>query len=292
MKYLGDFIKNLPCSWLEVAKNSKKENAQQFKFVAEEISECYGLYDDLINSYNVKLPDSSLLQHSELLIEYYEKAPSGLNKLLLKRRNEHDLSYCPYCGNPMTPDTLDHFIPKGKWPEFSIFPNNLVPQCRGCAPVKGEHYFSDDNNSVIFIHPMYFDFLENFRFSLHVSLNAEGNGISICVKLRKIKDTQECDQNRIILHVEKLKIKTRIISYCHKDFNQWKRRLSNKNFDVRTALQQRLMEIPQSEIGKDWQSAFYYALLQNQEVIDYMNSLCPKLSVEQQLNVEEELDFR
>ncbi|HAO0310889.1 TPA: hypothetical protein IGZ59_004820 [Escherichia coli] len=52
------------------------------------------------------------------------------------------------------------------------------------------------------------------------------------------------------------------------------------------------MEIPQSEIGKDWQSAFYYALLQNQEVIDYMNSLCPKLSVEQQLNVEEELDFR
>ncbi|WP_094108537.1 HNH endonuclease [Lonsdalea iberica] len=291
MKYLGEFINKLPCSWLEVAIDSRKENAQQLNFIAEKISENYNLYENMINSYDVKLPDSSLLEYSKSLIEYYEKAPSKLNKLLLKRRNEHELSYCPYCGNPMTPDTLDHFIPKGNWPEFSIFPNNLVPQCRGCAPVKGEHYFCDENNSAIFVHPIYFDFLENFRFSLLVSLNAEGNDISISVKLRRVKNTQECDQNRVILHVEKLKIKSRIINYCLKDFRQWKRRLSNVNFDVRTALEQRLIEIPQSDIGKDWQSAFYYALLQNQSVINYMNSHCPKLNLHQQAKIEEELDF-
>ncbi|WP_447877350.1 HNH endonuclease [Serratia fonticola] len=291
MKYLGEFIQIQPCTWLVAARESRKENTQQLELIAEEISEHYRLYDGLIVSCNDEIPDSTFLQHSELLIDYYEKAPSKLNKLLLERRNEHELTFCPYCGNPMVPDTLDHFIPKGKWPEFSIFPNNLVPQCRGCAPVKGEHYYCIENNSAIFIHPIYFNFLENFRFSLNVSLNTENNTISISIRLKKVIDTQESDQRRVILHAEKLKIKSRIVNYCNKDFRQWKRRLSNARFDVRSALQQRLSEIPRTDIGKDWQSAFYYALLQNQEVIDYMNSLCPTEDFNQQFNEEEELDF-
>ncbi|HHQ5998233.1 TPA: HNH endonuclease, partial [Morganella morganii] len=214
-----------------------------------------------------------------------------LNKLLLERRNEHELSFCPYCGNPMIPDTLDHFIPKGKWPEFSIFPNNLVPQCRGCAPVKGEHYYCIENNLAMFIHPIYFNFLENFRFSMNVSLNTESNDISVVVKLKRIIETQADDQRRVIIHAEKLKIKSRIIHYCKKEFRQWKRRLANAKFDVSTALKQRLLEIPQSDIGKDWQSAFYSALLQNQEIIDYMNSLHPAENLHQQSNHAVDLDF-
>ncbi|MEQ9911179.1 HNH endonuclease [Pectobacterium polaris] len=291
MKYLGEFLKNQPCTWLDTARRSKKENVQQLEIIAEDISEHYKLYGEMIASCNDGLPDSTFLQHSELLIEYYEKAPKELNKLLLERRNEHELSFCPYCGNPMTPDTLDHFIPKGKWPEFSIFPNNLVPQCRGCAPVKGENYYCTENNLAMFIHPIYFNFLENFRFSINVSLNAETHDISVEVKLKRIMETQGDDQRRVILHAEKLKIKSRIINYCKKDFRQWKRRLANARFDVSTALQQRLSEVPQPDIGKDWQSAFYYALLQKQEIIDYMNSLHPEEVLHQQPNHEIDLDF-
>ncbi|MHA0420693.1 HNH endonuclease [Escherichia coli] len=291
MKYLGEFMENQPCTWLDAARGSKKENVQQLELIAEELSENYSSYDNLIESSNDALPESAFLQYSDLLIEYYEKAPRELNKLLLERRNEHELPFCPYCGNPMIPDTLDHFIPKGKWPEFSIFPNNLVPQCRGCAPVKGEHYYCIENNLAMFIHPIYFNFLENFRFSMNVSLNTESNDISVVVKLKRIIETQADDQRRVIIHAEKLKIKSRIIHYCKKEFRQWKRRLANAKFDVSTALKQRLSEISQPDIGKDWQSAFYSALLQNQEIIDYMNSLHPAENLHQQSNHAVDLDF-
>ncbi len=291
MKYLGAFLKNQPCTWLAAARRSKKDNVQQLEVIAGAITERYRLYSGMITSYNDRIPESIFLQHSELLIEYYEKAPSELNKLLLERRNGHELSFCPYCGNPMIPDTLDHFIPKGKWPEFSIFPNNLIPQCRGCAPVKGESYYCTENNLVMFIHPIYFNFLENFRFSINVSLDTENDDITVTVKLKRIMETNANDQMRVILHAEKLKIKSRIVNYCKKDFRQWKRRLTNARFDVITALQQRLSEIPQPDIGKDWQSAFYYSLLQNQNIINYMNSLCPNEDVHQQFNHEIDLDF-
>lgn len=291
MKYLGSFIKNQPCTWLEAAIESKKENVQDLEDIADDIAEHYELYNGFITSFDEALSESSFLQYSDLLVEYYEKSPSKLNKLLLERRNEHELSFCPYCGNPMIPDTLDHFIPKGKWPEFSIFPNNLVPQCRGCAPVKGENYYCAESNSAMFIHPIYFDFLENFRFSMNVTLNGDENKLSVEVKLKKVMATRIEDQRRVILHAEKLKIKSRIINYCNKDFKQWKRRLSNARFDIETALQQRLSEVPQSEIGKDWQSAFYFALLQNQDVILYLNSLCPVENPHQQFDNVEDLDF-
>lgn len=291
MKYLGEFMENQPCTWLDAAIGSKKENVQQLELIAEELSENYSSYDNLIDSSNDALPDSAFLQYSDLLIEYYEKAPKELNKLLLERRNEHELTFCPYCGNPMIPDTLDHFIPKGKWPEFSFFPNNLVPQCRGCAPVKGEHYYCNENNLAMFVHPIYFNFLENFRFSMNVSLNTENNDISVVVKLKRIIETQADDQRRVIIHAEKLKIKSRIIHYCKKEFRQWKRRLANAKFDVSIALKQRLSEIPQTDIGKDWQSAFYSALLQNQEIIDYMNSLHPAENLHQQSHHAVDLDF-
>jgi hypothetical protein len=39
---------------------------------------------------------------------------------------------CPFCGGIGTPRNLDHFLPKSQFPQFSIFPKNLVPSCRDC----------------------------------------------------------------------------------------------------------------------------------------------------------------
>lgn len=274
MKYLGELIKKQPCTWLEAAKKSKKENSQQFQELADSIAKSYDLYESLITSCDDELDESSFIEHSSLLIEYYEKAPKKLNDYLLERRNEHELSSCPYCGNPMYPDTLDHFVPKSKWPEFSIYPNNLVPQCRGCAPVKGENYFCHDNDQTMFIHPFYFNILENFRFSMKVSFDTNKKEICVNVQLKEIINTRPEDQARIILHTQKLKVKKRIISYCHKEYRQWIRRLSNANFDIKSALTQRLIEVAELEVGRDWQSSFYSAILDNEDVINHMNSFC------------------
>lgn len=39
---------------------------------------------------------------------------------------------CPFCGGIGTPRNLDHFLPKAHFPQFAVFPKNLVPSCRDC----------------------------------------------------------------------------------------------------------------------------------------------------------------
>lgn len=46
------------------------------------------------------------------------------------------LGKCPFCGfAPVR--TLDHYLPKAKFPQLSVVPMNLVPSCRDCNSGKG-----------------------------------------------------------------------------------------------------------------------------------------------------------
>jgi hypothetical protein len=38
---------------------------------------------------------------------------------------------CPFCGFGQA-STLDHYLPKAKYPQFSVLPFNLVPSCKDC----------------------------------------------------------------------------------------------------------------------------------------------------------------
>jgi hypothetical protein len=44
---------------------------------------------------------------------------------------------CPFCGGVGQSFTLDHYLPKTKFPQFSVLPINLVPCCRDCNSSKG-----------------------------------------------------------------------------------------------------------------------------------------------------------
>ncbi|MFZ4874384.1 HNH endonuclease [Janthinobacterium sp. Mn2066] len=74
------------------------------------------------------------LAKSELvnLYEYYfrneEKASRTLYDRLLSSADDD----CPFCGGIGRPKNLDHFLPKAHFPQYSVFPQNLVPSCRDC----------------------------------------------------------------------------------------------------------------------------------------------------------------
>jgi len=63
---------------------------------------------------------------------------------------------CPFCGGIGRAKTIDHYLPKSKFPQLSILPLNLIPACRDCntgkltalAKSAGEqalHPFIDDD---------------------------------------------------------------------------------------------------------------------------------------------------
>jgi hypothetical protein len=43
---------------------------------------------------------------------------------------------CPFCGGIGHAKTLDHYLPKANFPQYAIYPDNLVPCCRDCNSVK------------------------------------------------------------------------------------------------------------------------------------------------------------
>ena len=60
---------------------------------------------------------------------------------------------CPYCGQRNV-RTLDHFLPKSRYPMVAINPSNLIPCCSDCNKDKKDS--SINKNSDLIIHP-YFD---------------------------------------------------------------------------------------------------------------------------------------
>lgn len=59
---------------------------------------------------------------------------------------------CPFCGFSQA-STLDHYMPKKKYPSFSISPLNLVPSCSDCNTGKKEDVAGNEREQII--HPYY-----------------------------------------------------------------------------------------------------------------------------------------
>lgn len=73
---------------------------------------------------------------------------------LKRMRKKAGLKSCPVCGSPVT-GSLDHYLPRDKYREFSIMRANLVPACMHCnSSSKGTTVHG--GNPKRFIHP-YFD---------------------------------------------------------------------------------------------------------------------------------------
>ncbi len=60
---------------------------------------------------------------------------------------------CPYCSLGQA-TTLDHYLPKSRFPQFSVAVCNLVPCCKDCQSRKGKEYAATKFSQTL--HP-YFD---------------------------------------------------------------------------------------------------------------------------------------
>ncbi|MEH8158783.1 hypothetical protein Q7I24_06515 [Aeromonas veronii] len=273
MKYLDSMRLDNPEAWLEAALSSKKDNVNQLKIIEQDLSDKFSDYNKIITNCDEKPEESEFLGHKDLLVNYYEHPPAALNRLVVTRRTEHGLLDCPFCGNPKEPDTLDHFIPKDDWPEFSINPNNLVPQCRGCAPTKSSKYYCEEDEVAIYLHPMYTDLLSKFRFKIAVEFSERTGKVSFTLSLSKPQSIDSPSTERVVRHFRQLGLQKRVQLYCYREFNKWKGLLTKRKFNIEEALNQRLTESSTQELGRNWKTALYIGILENRELVDYLNGL-------------------
>ena len=98
---------------------------------------------------------------------------------LLKRIS---VARCPFCGISESA-TLHHYLPKEHYPEFSIFPKNLVPSCAVCNTRKRDRILDAGTNVRIFLHP-YFDPIPDMAF-LTVRVRMEADTLILSYRLTR-----------------------------------------------------------------------------------------------------------
>jgi len=259
-------------SWIDLAAKSSKTTVSQFRMLSGALKVSYGVYRKTITDNTKSFGVSCFSSHKELLVGYYTSPPISLREVIRARRNDHGLEECPYCGHPFPPDTLDHFIPKEHWPEYSIYSNNLVPQCKYCAPIKGVQYLCPNDNKPVFIHPIYSDLLSKIKFKVNIQV-VSGVPDFECKFASTIRLAPE-DRAAVLRHLEHLKVKSRFQGYCHGKYMSWKKRVSYYGVDVRAAFQQRVSEMPcEGDFSSNWSRAFLVGALSSQSFLESLERL-------------------
>ncbi len=137
---------------------------------------------------------------------------------------------CPYCGYLRDIEELDHFLPKSKYPQFSILTSNLIPSCKTCNQTYKKSSFATCYKEQI-IHP-YIDYAHFFEEKW---IDAELN-VSEYEKVRFFasppESWSESDQERAKFHFEKFNLTTRNSILFHQEYEGIKEYIKNLKTDL------------------------------------------------------------
>lgn len=80
---------------------------------------------------------------------YLSPADGSVQASVLEGLRSRELQFCPACGEDGTPNTLDHYLPKNSYPEFSITACNLFPMCDICQGRERYRYGQYDKRASV-----------------------------------------------------------------------------------------------------------------------------------------------
>jgi len=303
MKYVQNLKMEDEIDWVTQALDSKRQDKDKLELEKENLQKIYKNYDAIIVAFNL-IPtksnyrsieedsgrDKNKWSSKKMFMDYYNNPPKKLRELLTSRRKEHELTSCPYCGNPVTPTTLDHFMPKDLWAEYSMYPNNLVPQCVDCAPIKSDFYYCKTSKSCLFIHPLYNDVLSKIGISITTEIIGKEK-FNFKVTCKYDPSIQKDELERIILHLNNLDISNRVKDYCRRKIKTITKEQKNKKNDIRDYIDAKLSRYSHPlNVYDNWEVAFY-ASLRDEKLIMYLNGLCPPNNLEEKQENLNELTF-
>ncbi|MBB1288580.1 hypothetical protein H5085_06615 [Pseudoalteromonas sp. SR43-6] len=170
------------------------------------------------------------------------------------------LRICPFCGFGHV-TTLDHYLPKAKFPLLSILPNNLVPSCADCN--KGKSAGIAGTKQEQCLHP-YFDqkhFVDDQWLYADVQ---ETSPPTIRYYARPPHQWHDDDKVRVQNHFIDFKLENRLRTQAGTEIPHLKGELEydfqiNQAVGVKQALQ-RKFNIAVAQHANCWKTAMYQAL--------------------------------
>lgn len=205
-------------------------------------------------------------------------SPKGIVKTgIINILRNHTLKFCPFCGEAGSPATLDHFLPKDKYPEYSILSANLVPMCDKCqgAGAKGSKVL-DTHSKRLFLHP-YYDSIEDLEILVLTIKPPYDKGTDFELNVNdNITDTELkalCER-----HIKTLLISQRYRNYFSDEYVRLKKLVKQllkkgKNPDDLPVIIHSFYEKEVLVSVNYWDAVFYKSVLENQPLMNYLKSI-------------------
>lgn len=262
------------CKLDELCHNNRR--GKHIRFISsyiDIIKQCYEHYDQqngnpwLINSLSEETI-SPLSEFKEHMNRLYDNPPQALK--FIKSLRESIQGACPMCGRSGN-GTIDHYLPKSIYPEYSFFSKNLVPACDRCnkersLKIKGNSLHERP------IHPYFDNFVEKRVMSSHFKPDWRAPIITpIAVNVE--------DKEKIIVewHINNIVIPSGIknhFSYL------WTKLCESPRVYLKNAINLEDIIIKLNEIQliyennggtpNNWDACFYHGLQNNEEALNYL----------------------
>lgn len=261
-----------------VLKNSKDESKKsKLREIKGIIFERYEHYET--NASNLERISSSPIidaQEKVYLKSNYSRNKSGylegkVVSAIIHAQTPQLKSKCPYCGIDK-PRTIDHYLPQSQFPEYSIYPKNLIPCCGYCNSKKSKRWL--ENGKRLFIN-YYFDDLPYNIIFLEVSLNYATGNNAPKIKYGLVDNGINGDEFELInSHFEKLDLVNEYESIAEEEISNIRQTiLANLHLNNERHLENLNMSLKtlEKKYGINyWKSALYRAILRNEDFLNYI----------------------
>lgn len=244
----------------------KNDLIEQAKTFIENHGSPLGLTPLDMNNYTDSEEEAG--ERKKSLIGLYTPKYGKLPFVQLETMRKHNgLVVCPSCGEPGRPRTLDHYLPKDIFPEFSVLLLNLTPMCDWCQGEKLTDYVTEDGQKR-YIHP-YFDDVNRPLFSIEFTPPFSTPSIDIAVKEEIRGELSSLVESHLegvdFLARFKEYFKTRYISVLRKA--QKCRQPGTVEFRQTLGL---LLEMEEEKSINSWDAVLYRSILEDDELMGYL----------------------
>ena len=193
----------------------------------------------------------------------YRMVRTGMpgNKYYNQLKSGASFNKCPLCSVRRV-DTLDHYLPKSKYPIYSVTPINLIPACMPCN--KGKSIVFPTTSEEQTLHP-YYDNVETERWVKAVVLRS--NPVSFEYIVDVPEGWADILKGRAKNHFESFKLNELFSSHANEELRGAKKQLANLYNDDPQLLENHLNEAYNSRLDlgiNSWQAGMYYALLNDE----------------------------
>jgi hypothetical protein len=93
-------------------------------------------------------------EQKDALIHCYTSKTKKFNEYISQIKSSQDSffkEYCPYCCI-FNATTIDHYLPKEDFPEYSVHINNLIPCCDDCNRKKLTYWKDENSRGILYFY--------------------------------------------------------------------------------------------------------------------------------------------